>query len=217
MEYYIMSEDKKVAEGFIAVSMEVTSLNKATSKREPVGKIDIYVPTLASIGIKADPLIDTNKQPVFDDDGIPAYADDIHNFVQKSIYAQVKAQARNRLESGKAVLRSGMTIATDWASLTAELERQGGGAGLLIYRQCVEALGKWIDTLGKSASGKAIILGFFSNKNSLATQDKATKEKMLGYITDFASSLSPEQLTTYEKYITNVADICETDTDRADF
>jgi len=58
-----------------SIKMAVTSLNKATSKREPVGEVTIYVPTLEDMGIKADRAINADKSLEVTEDGLPVYAE----------------------------------------------------------------------------------------------------------------------------------------------
>lgn len=201
----------------IKVNMPVTTLNTATKKREPVGAVDIYVPTLASLGIKTDQLIDAEKKPVYTDDGLPVYSDDTHNFVQDAIYAQVKAQARNRLVSGTATLKAGAKIATTWEELTEEIERTGGGAGLALYQELKTKFTAWVNSLAKSAPAKTLIITLFSNKTGLATQSADNKAKMAGYLGEFASTLSAEDAEKFSKQLLSLEEICNTSAEALDF
>ncbi len=192
--------------------LTVTSLNKATSKREKVGDVDIYVPTLASLGVAVDQTIDGDKKPIVDDDNMPVYADDKHNFVQGAIFAAVKSIARNRLQAGTVDLKDNASIPTDWEALTAEVVRVGGGAGLVIYQEVKALFSAHIASLGKSKQAYDIITGLFNNKKQLMLSDEASKSKILAYVAEFADTLTAEQAAKFERTLTNIADICESET-----
>jgi hypothetical protein len=202
---------------FNQVKMAVTSLNAKTKKREPVGEVVIHVPLLDELGIKADQLIDADKKPVFDDDGLPVYADDKYNFAQNAIYAAVKAQARNKLEAGTATLKAGATISTNWDELTAEANREGSGAALVLYRELKTLFSTYINSTTKSAGAKAMIINLFGTKNALIAQDAVNKGKMKAYVAEFATTLTPETLAKYMKPLEAVTALCDTTTDAEDF
>ena len=202
---------------FVKINMDVTSLNQATKKRESVGAVLIYVPTLDELGIKADQAIDGEKKPLVDDEGLPVYAEDKFNYAQGAIYAAVKAQARNKLEAGTATLKAGASIATDWAMLTAEASREGSGLALIAYREAKNLFTAWVNSLSKSAQAKTMIVSLFSSKNALLAQDADNKGKMKAYITEFASSLSADVLAKYERPLTQVLALCDTVTEADDF
>lgn len=201
--------------GFLAVTMPVTKLNSATKTREPVGAVEIYVPSLESMGIKADRAINADKSLEVDDEGLPVYADDKHNFIFQAVYAAVKSMARNRLDAGTANVKAGSSIPTDWHSLTAEVVRTGG-AGLALYQECKTLFANWIKTQGKSAGAIAIITGFFNNKKSLETTGEANKAKMVQYVTDFAGSLDAEQLGKYKGILEGILATAQADAVEAD-
>lgn len=203
---------------FTTVKMEVSKTNKATGKREPLGFVDIFVPTLADAGIKdAVQAVDEKKAPLFDDDGLPVYTADEHNWLQNSILAQVKSQARNRIVPQSLSLKDGAKIATNWEELTAESTGAGNPAALIANRELKGLFGAWVASLGKSAQAQTLITTLFGNRDALRSQDATTKDKMAAYVADFATTLSAEALTKYEKGIQTVLDICETTAEAEDF
>lgn len=196
------------------------SKSTASGKREVVGEVDIFVPTLADvlevIG-KAEQAVGEDKKPLFDDDGLPVYTTDEANWAQNAVYTQVKAQARNRLKPQSLELKSDIAIAKDWAMLTAENTGAGNPAALIANRELKALFATWVASLGKSAAAQTLITSLFNNREALKAQDKATKEKMTAYSTEFAQTLNAEQLTKYEKGLQTVLDICSTDTQADDF
>lgn len=196
--------------------MEVTkTVTQGTKKsRELVGSVDIHVPLLVALGITAEQAMIDNK-PALTDDGLPVYTKDEHNWLQNSILAQVKAQARNKLVSGTITLKDGQAIATDWAGLTAE--SVGGGAVHLANIREVKALfASWVAKLGKSAGAQTKIVGAFNNPEALKVADTASKGKIAQYVTDFAETLSEEEQAKYTKYIVKIIDIATSDEIEAD-
>lgn len=195
---------------FTSWKMGVSSLNKETGKREPVGSVDVMLPTLATLGIIADELLD-GDEVVLNDEGLPVYAEDEYNYLQDALTAAVKAKARNALKSGTADLKAGFTISQNWDDLTAEVVRSGGGAGLVVYNEMKRTLQAWVASLGKSVKAQEAILSFCTNKNMLATADASTKGKIQGYIAEFADSLDGEQATKFEKYLVAIVEACDAD------
>lgn len=195
---------------FITSKIEVSKKETVSGKNEyvKVGEVAIHVPTLQDIIDVGTPTqeVDDKGAPVFTDDGLPVYKADAHNWAQNAVFAQVKAQARNKLVSGTATLKAGAVIATDWASLTAE--GVNTGEALAIVREAKQAMAAWAASLGKSAGAQALINGMFGNKQALALQSAANKAKIETYVMDFAASLDAAKQARFEKYITSVLEVC---------
>ena len=82
------------------------------------GDIVIFYPLLSELGLNVEPTKD-------DEEGFPIYSDEKVQYVFDAVLAAVKAQARNRLVSGTATLKPGLSI----ASTVEELIESGGNKG----------------------------------------------------------------------------------------
>jgi hypothetical protein len=202
-------------DGFKAVTMPVTKLDSATKTRVPVGEVTIFVPLLSSMGIDAPLEIDADKKPVYDEEGLPVYAEDKHAFIFQAVYAAVKSMARNRLEAGTATVKAGSIIPSNWTQLTADVIRTGG-AGLALYQECKVLFANWVKAQGKSAQATAIITGLFNNKKALEATDKTSKDKMVKYIGDFAGTLDADQLGKYSGILEGILSTAQADAVSAD-
>lgn len=201
-----------------AIQMEVNKKQGTAGnmKYNKVGEVTIYVPTLHEVFPEAKVQKDDKGNDVLED-GLPVYEDDKHNYIQGAIFAAVKAQARNKLVSGTVTLKDGLEIAKDWAALTAESERGGNGAALAIIHEAKRAFADYVAKLQKSAAATQMLNMLFSNKQALALQTDDNKKKFENYVTEFATSLSEEQMAKFEKYITSVLASCEASTAADDF
>lgn len=190
------------------VVMQVSKKDPIKKEYVPVGKVSIFVPLLSDLIPAAEQLVDDKGAPVFTDDGLPVYKDDNHNWLQNSIFAQVKAQARNKLVSGTAALKPNVTIATDWAGLTAE----GGGnsgEGLAKVREVKALFAKYAASLGKSVNAQTTMNMLFGNKQALSLQTESNRDKIATYVTEFASTLDAAQLERYQVYLESVLEACK--------
>lgn len=168
---------------------------------QKVGDIVIPVPTLAAFGIEA-------KVKETGEDGLPVYEDDKLDWLFGAAVAACKAQARNKLVSGTADLKEGQKIAENFEELTAEGERKGNAEALKLQKEIVQSFGSFVQTLGKSAATQAVLLGLFRNKQALALQTDENKGKMKGYLSQYAETLSEQDLQRYSKYLTSVEEAC---------
>jgi hypothetical protein len=201
---------------FQAINMDVTKsvvVNGETT-REKIGTVVIHVPVVHDLVVEAVQSTLEGK-PAFTDDGLPVYEKDEHNWLQSAIYAQVKAQARNKLVSKTATLKDGATIATDWAGLTAE-SAGGGAIHLQLVREVKGLFSAWVASLGKSQGAQAKITGAFNDLNVLKSADKVSKDKILGYLADFIDTLDDATQVKYNKYLTKVAETATADEIEAD-
>lgn len=182
---------------------------KVNGKYEKQGEIAITVPLLSDIAA----IVAGAKEKEKDEEGMPVYEADEANFVQSAILAYVKMNARNKLIPGTATVKEGQKIPTNWEELCAEGVRGGNGAALALAREVKEEFTRWANTLGKSSAAVAVMVSLFSNKTALAMADAGKKEKMEAYITQFAESLSDEQLERYERPIASAVEACQSATD----
>lgn len=193
------------------VTIEVSkklSVN-GTSKHVKQGEVQITVPVLTDIipFITTEIKKDEKGAEVYED-GLPVYASDEMNWVQSAMLASVKAQARNKLVSGTATLKDGLSIATDWASLIAEGVR-GGGEALAIAREAKQAFAEWMAKQGKSEAATNTVVMLFSNRQGLALQSDVNKGKVKAYVESFFESLSDEQGERFAKPLDAVIAACE--------
>lgn len=201
---------------FQQVKMEVTSTvsKNGQNTRERLGDVIIHVPLVSDLVSEAKQAVVDGK-PAFTDDGLPVYERDQDNWLQTAIVAQVKAQARNKLVPKTLDLRDGATIATDWEGLTAE--NVGGGAiHLQLIREVKALFSAWVGTLGKSQGAQAKIVGAFNNLEVLKVADAVSKDKILGYVSDFVETLSADDQAKYNKYLTKVAEVATSEAIEAD-
>lgn len=182
---------------------------KVNGKFAKQGEVAITVPTLEDI------LPFITSKVTGEEDGLPVYEAVEANWVQGAILAMVKAQARNKLVSGTATLKDGLTIATDWASLVAEGVR-GGGEALAIAREAKAAFADWMAKQGKSEAATNAVVALFSNKTALTLQSATNKGKVKAYVESFAESLDEAALERLGKPIEGVLASCEA-TEEADF
>lgn len=209
-----MTEQVQAA-NFAALSIEISKKGD-DKKYVPVGSVSIYVPILLAFGIAAEVAKDKEGKDMIED-GLPVYTTEEANWLQGAIAAQVKAQARNKLKPGTASLKDGAKIATNFAELCAEGGGVGNAAALQAIRDLKNLFAKWVATLGKSQAAQNLLTGLFGNKQALAIQTADNKGKMSQYISDFAETLTAEQLALGQKYLQSLIDCCATSVDADDF
>lgn len=198
--------------GFVEYKMEVSVTDTAKKERNAIGYVCIAVPTLSAVeGLTGfvQSVDEKTKALVVDDDGIPVYNSDLHNWLQATIFNQVKNQARNKLQAKSLDIKGNTPIATDWASLSTPSE--GGARGFTIMSEVKGLFTAYILTLGKKASTQKSLISFMTSAPSLALQDKSVKAKFSVYVTDFAETLDAEQGAKYENYLQKVIDICDSE------
>lgn len=189
---------------------------KINGKFVKQGEIQITVPLLAdAMAFINSPVKKDDKGQEIDEDGIPIYEDDKANWLQGAMLAAIKAQARNKLVSGTATLKDGLSIPTDWEGILAEGVR-GGGEALAIAREAKAAFAEWMAKQGKSEAATQTVVTLFSNKQALALQSEVNKGKVKAYVEAFAESLDAAALERFEKPVSSVIELCETATE-ADF
>lgn len=195
----------------LACTMTVSK--KEDGKFVPVGDVTYYCPTLAAFGITAEPVM-KDGAPVLEE-GLPVYATDELNWLQKSIHMQVKAQARNKLVSGTTDLKDGQAIATTLAELCVESE--GSTAALEAIRAIKALWAKWVAGSGKSAATQNLLVTLFGNKQALASQPEGTKQKFVGYVGDFCITLDEAALQAGQRYIDSLLAVANAVVEADDF
>lgn len=189
------------------IKLEMTISKKEDKKHVEVGKVEYFLPLLATFGISAEQDTGEDGKPLYED-GIPVYKLDHFNWLQSAIHAQVKVATRNKLEPGTATLRPGLTIPDTLEAITAEGDRAGNAAALKQVADLKKAFAAWVAGLGKSAQAQQLLNSLFGSKQSLMLQDASTKGKMSSYIAQFAESLPAEQLEKGQRYLESLLTLC---------
>lgn len=182
---------------------------KENGKYVKQGEVTIYYPLLSELGLNIDPKDESKLTEEEKKAGLPVYEDEKVQYAWDAVFAQVKAQARNKLVSGTATLKDGLSIATT----VDELLATGGGnngEALALVREMLAAFKAWLPSTGKSASVQEAILNLASNKKGLILQTTDKKEKFLGYVVRFTESLTPEQSAKFERPLEALAEACQT-------
>lgn len=164
------------------------------------GDVVVYYPTLKELGIE----IEESKN---DADGFPVYADEKVQYVFDAVLAAVKAQARNKLVSGTATLKPGLSI----ASTVDELLESGGNKGdaLAAAREFLAAFKAWLPTTGKSEKVQAAVYELARNKAAVSIQSDEKKQKFSVYLGNFAESLTEEQAARFSRPLLALNEACE--------
>lgn len=182
--------------------VQIDVSKKVNGKFAKQGEVTITVPVLTDV-------LEFIASPVTgEEDGLPVYESDKANWLQGAILAAIKAQARNKLVSGTATLKEGLSIPTDWEGILAEGVR-GGGEALAIAREAKAAFAEWMGKQGKSEAATATVVTLFSNKQALALQSAVNKAKVKAYVENFGGSLDDASLERFAKPIDAVIAACE--------
>ena len=154
------------------------------------GEIEVFYPLLSELGLAVEPTKN-------DEEGFPIYSDEKVQYVFDAVLAAVKAQARNRLVSGTATLKPGLTI----ASTVEELLESGGNKGdaLAAVRDFLAAFKAWLPKTGKSEKVQAAVYELARNKASVALQSDDKKAKFSVYLSGFAETLDAEQVARFSR------------------
>ena len=169
-------------------TMEVSK--KENGAYAKVGEITVYYPLLSELGLSVEPA-------KTDEEGFPIYSDEKVQYVFDAVLAAVKAQARNRLVSGTATLKPGLTI----ASTVEELLESGGNKGdaLAAVREFLAAFKAWLPKTGKSEKVQAAVYELARNKASVALQSDNKKARFAVYLSGFAETLNAEQVARFSR------------------
>lgn len=179
-------------------TMEVSKKEDGAYKKQ--GDITIFYPLLNELGLQ----VEHEKE---DEDGFPVYADEKVQYVFDAVLAAVKAQARNRLVSGTATLKPGLSI----ASTVEELLESGGNKGdaLAAVREFLAAFKAWLPKTGKSEKVQAAVYELARNKSAVSIQSDEKKEKFAKYLTDFAQTLTEDQAARFSRPLLSLNEACQ--------
>jgi hypothetical protein len=197
----------------IMMTVSVTkNAGTANAKREAIGDVPVFIPTLTEIAAaigQAEQAKNDKGELQVDSDGTVIYTTDAANWIQNAIANAVKMSARNKLEPQSISCKEGLKIAETMDELCAESSRTGSGEGLAILREAKDLFAAYAAKLGKSADTTSLLITLFSNRQALATQSAVVKEKMKGYVEEFAAALNDEQAERYTRPLEAVLKGCE--------
>ncbi len=181
--------------------MEVNK--KVNGKYQPVGKVEVYYPTLADFGL--------NVESKDGEDGFPVYTDSKMQWLADAAIAATKAIVRNRLVSGTVELKEGLTIPS---SLDELMEGGSGnkGEGLAIAREFLADFKAWLASTGKPQVVQKSIYDVLRVPESIVAQPQAKKDALRDtYLAGFVDSLDEEKVERYDKRIALIAEYCSSE------
>jgi hypothetical protein len=194
--------------------MNVTKLETAAgetkAKAVPVGSIVVHYPLLSEMGLPVEPssyvTYDKDNKEVTstaaDATAFPVYASDAVQLVFDSLFAQVKATARNRLVTGTATLKDGAKINETVEDMLAESARSG--EALAQRRAYFTSFKTFLGTLGKSAAYVSGMADIVSNVKNIQFQSAARKEAIKALVVQHAATLDAESVSKWERVMTQI-------------
>lgn len=188
--------------GFLKASM---TINKTENKKYvKVGDVEYFVPSLAAFGI------DAKVESINEEDGLPVYADEKHDWLFGAICAKVAAKVRNMLESQSTVFKDNGTAPADFAALMAEGKRGGAGQYMAMMSELRKAFAAYIDTLGKSAATKKVVCDAFANPEGVALASEDMRGKFAVYFNGFVEACdNADLLERGQKHLEKLLAACE--------
>lgn len=171
------------------------------SKREQIGEVEVYCPTLAELGLAAEP---SGK----DEDGALIYESNLHAFIYGAILAAVKTAARNKFQPQTDQLRVGAKIAETLEELVAP-SVSNKGAALVERRALLDSFKQWIAASGRNEAVQKMLLMMLDKTDNLLLQDADKREKIKGYFVDFGNATA-ERLTDWQAaYLGAAIETCD--------
>ena len=188
----------------VDVSKKSVAANGTGNEYVKIGEMSIPIPALEAFGITAARRARTADDG--EEDGMPLYADENLQWLFDSAVKSCKADARNKLIPQTAELKDGVHIANSFADLIAD--GRVGGEHLKIRNEAIKAFSAWFVTLAKSVAATAMATKLFAKTDALSLQPSDIKEKMKGYLSQFAESLEPTDAERYGKTLLSVEEAC---------
>lgn len=185
-------------------SMIAFALSKTVDgKRQELGKLSIFCPSLKDFGINVEPV----RQ---EEDGSLVYESNEANWLYTAIQQQVKAQARNKFVPQTDTLRPGAKVAESLAELTAP-STGNKGAALVEKRTLLEMFRSWLASTGKNEAVQKLLGTMLASPDNLLLQEADKRAKIKAYFEQFGEAHS-EQLTDWQvQYLTTAIESCDGD------
>lgn len=174
------------------------------SKREELGTVELYAPSLQEIGLAYEP------EGQSEETGELVYTDHTASFIYSALLAAVKANARNKFAPGTINLRPGASLPTTLAELVAPTVSNKGQA-LVERRGLIEMFKEYAAKLERPDALKAALVMLFDKPDNLALQDADKRAKIKPYFEGFGNEVA-ERLTDWQaNYIQGVLDQCDSE------
>lgn len=185
------------------VSKTVPGVNGAAAKREPVGSVSFYAPSLAELGLPVEPV-------AVAEDGSLKYADLTHTFIYDAVIAAVKAKVRNSLKSGTTELKPGQSFATNLLELVTPSENTN--TVLADRRALISMFADWLtnsDIMKNKAPGLKLLLKTFLEKPDTLVVQPADKRVQIGKFFEAFGGAVEEKLNEYQgNYLVDLIEKC---------
>lgn len=195
-------------------SYQMVVSKKEGGEYKPVGSVAVFYPELSELGFDVQPTgyeVLNDKGEVSgtsaEGTGFPVYADDKVQYLFDAALSSVKAAARNKLVSGTVTLKEGNKIAETVEELLATAERSG--EALKNRREFLDAFKKFLATTGKSLAVQEAISRLVAAPANIPLQPDSVKDKLPGYLANFATTLNAEQAAKYGRYLVAIEEQCQ--------
>lgn len=185
-------------------SMDLSERTKEGENKK-IGEIQVFYPSLEAFGIEAehDLEAEAKREP---SNPLPIYKDSRFDWLMSAVQSKVEAQARSKTLKGK--LKEGATIPTTFAELVAVGER--GGEWLKIKSEAVKSYQAYLANVAKKSQAVVTALGsLFANPNSLHVCEQKYRDATMMHVEKWASLLSSEEQSRFEKPISMVSEAIE--------
>jgi hypothetical protein len=188
-----------------AITIEVTKTVKDAkgARREHVGFVTMFSPSLRDFGIEVDPVSQDEKT------GELTYADIKVQWLYNSVLAAVKANARNKLQTGSISLKPNNKFAETLEELVTPSEN--ASTVLADRRALLDMFKGYLATLDKPDNVKRLLLSFLEKPDTLALQPTEQRAKIQTYFEEFGGAVE-DKLTEWQgEYLVNVIAQCTAD------
>lgn len=185
----------------LPISKTVEQAN-GSNKREQIGAIDVYAPSLAEVGIAVEPTGQDKET------GELTYESNLHNFLYSAILSAVKIAARNKFQPGTDQLRVGAKLAENLEELIAPAV-SNKGAALVEKRALLEMFKQWVAGTGKNEAVQKMLAMMLERADNLLLQDADKRGKIKQYFVDFGNATA-ERLTDWQAaYLSAAINQCD--------
>ena len=142
-----------------------------------------------------------------DEAGYPTYTDDKVQFVAESVYAAIRADARNKLKADA----TGATIARTVDELIAVGERVGGGAYMKLNKAFCDSFATFLRVhSGKSAAVQAVFNSLISirSRASIVLASAKVRTGLETQLEAYIEHTDADEVASYESILTGLVESC---------
>ena len=187
-----------------AIKLEVSkTVEKAggVKVREKVGEVSVYSPTLSDFGLAVEPVSQDAAT------GELTYADPASQWLYGALLGAVKANARNKMQTGSTDLKANNKFASTLEELITPAET--GSVVLAERRGLIDMFKGYLGELAKPDNVKKLLLNFLEKPDTLALQPAEQRGKIKAYFDTFGGQVE-DKLTAWQgDYLLNVIAQCE--------